>query len=159
MNPLLKIEDLSLEFRNETQWNPILHHINFSLDEGEVLGIVGESGSGKSVTALSVMRLLNPKTARYPSGKILFFSQNEGEKPPLDILKASDSTMQSIRGNQIGMIFQEPMTSLNPVIRCGEQISEQIILHKHVSRKEAKELVINLFNEVMLPRPAQIFDA
>jgi peptide/nickel transport system ATP-binding protein len=67
--------------------------------------------------------------------------------------------MQSIRGNQIGMIFQEPMTSLNPVIRCGEQISEQIILHKHVSRKEAKEQVINLFNEVMLPRPAQIFDA
>lgn len=159
MNPLLKIEDLSLEFRNETQWHPILHHINFSLDEGEVLGIVGESGSGKSVTALSVMRLLNPKTAQYPSGKILFFSQNEGGKPPLDILKASDSTMQSIRGNQIGMIFQEPMTSLNPVIRCGEQISEQIILHKHASRKEAKEQVINLFNEVMLPRPAQIFDA
>ena len=117
MNPLLKIEDLSLEFRRDAQWNPILHHINFSLDEGEVLGIVGESGSGKSVTALSVMQLLNPKTARYPSGRILFNSQNDDKTPPLDILKASESTMQTLRVNQIGMIFQDPMTSLNPVIR------------------------------------------
>ena len=159
MNPLLKVEDLSLEFRRDTQWSPILHHINFSLDEGETLGIVGESGSGKSVTALSVMQLLNPKIARYPSGKILFRAQNDDKTPTLDILKASESTMQSLRGNQIGMIFQEPMTSLNPVIRCGEQISEQIILHKHISKKEAKEQVLNLFNEVMLPRPNQIFDA
>ena len=159
MNPLLKIEDLSLEFRRDTQWNPILHHINLSLNEGEVLGIVGESGSGKSVTALSVMQLLNPKTARYPSGKILFRADGDDKKPPLDILNASESTMQALRGNQIGMIFQEPMTSLNPVIRCGEQISEQIILHKHVSKKEAKEQVINLFKEVMLPRPVQIFDS
>ena len=159
MNPLLKIEDLSLEFLRDTQWNPILHHISFSLDKGEVLGIVGESGSGKSVTALSIMQLLNPKQTRYPSGKILFRTQDDEKIPPLDILKASESDMQSLRGNQIGMIFQEPMTSLNPVIRCGEQISEQIILHKHVSKKEAKEQVINLFNEVMLPRPVQIFDS
>jgi peptide/nickel transport system ATP-binding protein len=159
MNPLLKIEDLSLEFRSDTQWNPILHHINFSLDEGEVLGIVGESGSGKSVTALSVMQLLNPSTARYPSGRILFRTENDDKKPSLDILKASEATMQSLRGNQIGMIFQEPMTSLNPVIRCGEQITEQIILHKHISKKEAREQVISLFNEVMLPRPSQIFDS
>ena len=159
MNPLLKIEDFSLEFQHDAQWNPILHHINFSLDEGEVLGIVGESGSGKSVTALSVMQLLNPKTARYPSGKILFRTNNDDKNPPLDILKASESTMQALRGNQIGMIFQEPMTSLNPVIRCGEQITEQIILHKHISKNEAKEQVINLFNEVMLPRPSQIFDS
>ena len=159
MNPLLKIEDLSLEFRRDAEWNPILHHINFTLDEGEVLGIVGESGSGKSVTALSVMRLLNSKTARYPSGRILFQSENDDKIPPLDILKASESIMQSLRGNQIGMIFQEPMTSLNPVIRCGEQISEQLILHKHISKKEAKERVLSLFDEVMLPRPTQIFDA
>ena len=159
MNPLLKIEDLSLEFRRDAQWNPILHHINFSLDEGEVLGIVGESGSGKSVTALSVMQLLNPTTARYPSGRILFRTNNDDKRLPLDILKASEATMQSLRGNQIGMIFQEPMTSLNPVIRCGEQITEQIILHKHISKKEARERVLNLFNEVMLPRPTQIFDS
>ena len=158
MNPLLKIEDLSLEFRRDGHWNPVLHHINLSLDEGEVLGIVGESGSGKSVTALSVMQLLNSKHVRYPSGKILFRT-NDDNNPPLDILKASESAMQALRGNQIGMIFQEPMTSLNPVIRCGEQLTEQIILHKHVGKKEAKEQVISLFNEVMLPRPAQIFDA
>ena len=159
MNPLLKIEDLSLEFRRDAQWNPILHHISFSLEEGEVLGIVGESGSGKSVTALSVMQLLNPTTARYPSGRILFRTEKDDKKPSLDILQASEATMQSLRGNQIGMIFQEPMTSLNPVIRCGEQITEQIILHKHISKKEAKEQVIGLFNEVMLPRPTQIFDS
>jgi len=159
MNPLLKIEDLSLEFRRDTQWNPILHHINLSLNVGEVLGIVGESGSGKSVTALSVMQLLNPKTVRYPSGKILFHENNDDKNPPLDILKASESAMQALRGNQIGMIFQEPMTSLNPVLRCGEQITEQIILHKHTTQKEAKEQVLNLFEEVMLPRPSQIFDS
>ena len=158
MNPLLQIEDLSLDLRRDTQWNPILHHIQFSLAEGETLGIVGESGSGKSVTALSVMQLLNPAIARYPNGRILFHSDGT-EKPPLDVLTAQESVMQKIRGNQIGMIFQEPMTSLNPVIRCGEQITEQILLHTKVSEKEAKEQVLNLFDEVMLPRPKQLFDS
>ena len=158
MNPLLQIEDLSLDLRRDTQWNPILHHIQFSLAEGETVGIVGESGSGKSVTALSVMRLLNERVARYPSGRILFHRDGPG-KPPVDVLKAQESEMQTIRGNQIGMIFQEPMTSLNPVIRCGEQITEQILLHKKVTEKEAKEQVLHLFDEVMLPRPKQLFDS
>lgn len=158
MNPLLQIEDLSLDLRRDTQWNPILHHIQFSLAEGETLGIVGESGSGKSVTALSVMRLLNERAARYPSGRILFH-RDGSDKPPIDILKSQESDMQLIRGNQIGMIFQEPMTSLNPVIRCGEQITEQILLHKKVTEKEAKEQVLHLFDEVMLPRPEQLFDS
>ena len=158
MNPLLQIEDLSLDLRRDTQWNPILRHIQFSLAEGETLGIVGESGSGKSVTALSVMRLLNERAARYPSGGIRFYRDGPG-KPPVDILRAQESDMQSIRGNQIGMIFQEPMTSLNPVIRCGEQITEQILLHKKMTEKEAKEQVLHLFDEVMLPRPEQLFDA
>jgi len=158
MNPLLDIEDLSLDLRRDNQWNPILHHIRFSLSEGETLGIVGESGSGKSVTALSVMQLLAPGIARYPSGRILFHADGPG-KTPVDVLTAQESIMQSIRGNQIGMIFQEPMTSLNPVIRCGEQITEQILLHKKVSEKEAKEMVFSLFEEVMLPRPKQIFDS
>ena len=158
MNPLLQIEDLSLDLRRDTQWNPILHHIQFSLAEGETLGIVGESGSGKSVTALSVMRLLNERAARYPSGRILFH-RDGSDKPPIDILKPQESDMQLIRGNQIGMIFQEPMTSLNPVIRCGEQITEQILLHKKVTEKEAKEQVLHLFDEVMLPRPEQLFDS
>ena len=158
MNPLLNIEDLSLDLRRDTQWNSILHHIRFSLSEGETLGIVGESGSGKSVTALSVMRLLGAGVARYPSGRILFHA-NGADQPPVDVLTAQESVMQTIRGNQIGMIFQEPMTSLNPVIRCGEQITEQILLHKKVSEKEAKEQVLNLFEEVMLPRPKQLFDS
>lgn len=158
MRPLLNIDDLSLELRRDIQWNPILNHIHFSLNEGESLGIVGESGSGKSVTALSIMQLLNPNIARYPSGSILFHPQKEGEQP-LDLLKAPESVMQTLRGNQIGMIFQEPMTSLNPVIRCGEQITEQILLHKKVSEKEAKEQVLYLFDEVKLPRPAQLFDS
>lgn len=159
MGPLLKIEDLSLELRRDTNWNPILHHINLSLDEGETLGIVGESGSGKSVTALSVMQLLNPKIARYPSGHIYFKNQEDDNAPLLDILKTPDSVMQTLRGNQIGMIFQEPMTSLNPVIRCGQQITEQILLHTKATEKEAKEQVLSLFDEVRLPRPAQIFDS
>ena len=157
VNPLLQIDDLSLDLCRDSQWNPILHHISFSLNEGETLGIVGESGSGKSVTALSVMRLLNPKIAPYPSGHIYF--RPCADKPPIDVLVADDAVMQSLRGNQIGMVFQEPMTSLNPVLRCGEQITEQIHLHKKVSEKEAKEQVLSLFDEVRLPRPTQIFDS
>ena len=122
------------------------------------MGIVGESGSGKSVSALSIMRLLNPNIARYPSGRILFRPDGTDESA-IDLLKAQESELQTIRGNKIGMIFQEPMTSLNPVIRCGEQITEQILLHTKVSEKEAKEQVLNLFEEVRLPRPQQIFDA
>ena len=157
MNPLLQIEDLSLDLCRDAEWNPILHHVHFSLNEGETLGIVGESGSGKSVTALSVMRLLNSKNARYPSGHIWF--QAQSEQPRVDLLAADEPQMQLFRGNQIGMIFQEPMTSLNPVIRCGDQITEQIILHKKIPEKEAKEQVLHLFEEVMLPRPKQIFDS
>ena len=158
MNPLLDIEDLSLKLCRDNQWNPILRHISFSLHQGETLGIVGESGSGKSVSALSIMRLLNPNIARYPSGRILFRPDGTDESA-IDLLKAQESELQTIRGNKIGMIFQEPMTSLNPVIRCGEQITEQILLHTKVSEKEAKEQVLNLFEEVRLPRPQQIFDA
>lgn len=155
---MLDIEDLSLELCRDNQWNPILRHISFSLHQGETLGIVGESGSGKSVSALSIMRLLNPNIARYPSGRILFRPDGTDESA-IDLLKAQESELQTIRGNKIGMIFQEPMTSLNPVIRCGEQITEQILLHTKVSEKEAKEQVLNLFEEVRLPRPQQIFDA
>ncbi|MBP5563871.1 MAG: ABC transporter ATP-binding protein [Bacteroidales bacterium] len=154
----MDIEDLSLELCRDNQWNPILRHISFSLHQGETLGIVGESGSGKSVSALSIMRLLNPNIARYPSGRILFRPEGTDESA-IDLLKAQESELQTIRGNKIGMIFQEPMTSLNPVIRCGEQITEQILLHTKVSEKEAKEQVLNLFKEVRLPRPQQIFDA
>lgn len=157
MEPLLQIENLSLELKRDDTWSSILKNISFSLGKGETLGIVGESGSGKSVTALSIMQLLNPNIARYPSGKILF--KTDEEKPPIDILKSDEKILRELRGNQIGMIFQEPMTSLNPVIKCGEQITEQIILHGNCNKKIAKAQVIELFNEVKLPRPMQIFDS
>ena len=157
MEKLLEISNLSLELRQDTGWKPILHQVNMDLYKGRTLGIVGESGSGKSVTALSVMRLLNPEIARYPEGQILF--SKEGEKQPVDLLKAPEKQLQHIRGSRIAMIFQEPMTSLNPVLRCGDQIMEQILLHTTKTKEHAKEHILDLFREVMLPRPEQIFDS
>lgn len=158
MSKLLEITDLSLDLQQDGQWKSILHRINFSLHRGETLGIVGESGSGKSVTALSVMQLLNAQRLRYPTGKILFYNP-ERDGAPTNLIGCPDKEMQHLRGNRIAMIFQEPMTSLNPVLRCGEQITEQILLHTKTTRQEARKQVIELFKEVMLPRPEQIFDA
>lgn len=152
---ILKIEDLSLELRRDEEWKKILHHVSFSLRKGETLGIVGESGSGKSVTALSIMQLFNRKMVKFTSGNISFYDKGK----PVCILDASEEQMISIRGAKIAMIFQEPMTSLNPVIKCGEQVTEAILLHNKISKKEAKEQVIELFKEVMLPRPETIFDS
>ena len=155
MEKLLDIIDLSLELKRDEEWNPILHQVNLQLCKGQTLGIVGESGSGKSVTALSVMQLLNPDIARYPQGQILF--HEGGKEQPTDILKASEKQMQQIRGRRIAMIFQEPMTSLNPVLRCGDQIMEQLQLHTAMTKEQAKAHILDLFREVMLPRPEQIY--
>lgn len=157
MENLLEISDLSLDLKQDDEWKPILHQITFSLAKGETLGIVGESGSGKSVTALTIMRLLNAKGSRYPQGKILF--NDEAKEQPVDLLQCPEDEMQHIRGNKIAMIFQEPMTSLNPVIKCGQQITEQILLHTSMDKQQARAHVIELFKEVMLPRPEQIFDS
>lgn len=156
MSKLLEISDLSLDLKQDGQWKSILHHINFSIGRGETLGIVGESGSGKSVTALSVMQLLKENQSRYPSGQILFY---DNEEHPTNIINCSEQKMRQLRGNCIAMIFQEPMTSLNPVLKCGEQITEQILLHTQATKEEAQNQVIELFKEVMLPRPEQIFNA
>lgn len=156
MSKLLEISDLSLDLKQDGQWKSILHHINFSIGRGETLGIVGESGSGKSVTALSVMQLLKENQSRYPSGQILFY---DNEEHPTNIINCSEQKMRQLRGNRIAMIFQEPMTSLNPVLKCGEQITEQILLHTQATKEEAQNQVIELFKEVMLPRPEQIFNA
>lgn len=158
MENLLEISDLSLDLKQDGNWKSILHEVSFCLGRGETLGIVGESGSGKSVTALSVMQLLNPDIARYPQGEILFYENPESENP-INLVNCPEKTMRHLRGNKIGMIFQEPMTSLNPVIRCGEQITEQILLHTTKTKEEAKRHVIELFKEVMLPRPEQIFNS
>lgn len=156
MSKLLEISDLSLDLKQDGQWKSILHHINFSIGRGETLGIVGESGSGKSVTALSVMQLLKENQSRYPSGQILFY---DNEEHPTNIINCSEQKMRQLRGNRIAMIFQEPMTSLNPVLKCGEQITEQILLHTNATKEDAQKQVIELFKEVMLPRPEQIFNA
>ncbi len=154
---LLSVNNFSLELRQDSNWKPILQRISFEIQKGETLGIVGESGSGKSVTALSIMRLIDKKISKIISGNI-FFTDKE-EKETLDLLHLSEKQLCKIRGNKIAMIFQEPMTSLNPVIKCGKQITEAILLHNKISKKEAHNQVIELFKEVMLLHPEKIFDS
>jgi peptide/nickel transport system ATP-binding protein len=139
---LLEINNFSLELKQDENWNPILSSISFSVEKGETIGVVGESGSGKSVTALSIMQLLSDKIAKTTEGTIFF----EGKKE-----------IQQIRGNRIAMIFQEPMSSLNPVIKCGKQITEAILLHTKASKKEAKQKTIELLRDVQLPEPETVF--
>ena len=153
---ILEIHDLTVEFHTEDAIVKAVEHVSFSVKAGQTLGIVGESGSGKSVSALSIMGLLPDKVARISSGSILF---TEEGKEPVDLLRLGEKQMQSIRGNRIGMIFQEPMTSLNPVMRCGKQVAEVLIRHKRLSKAEARLACIRLFEEVLLPRPEGIFDS
>jgi peptide/nickel transport system ATP-binding protein len=128
--------------------------ISFKLKKGETLGIVGESGSGKSVTALSIMKLIPNPPGQIMGGSILFDSPTRGK---IDIVSLSENVMEDMRGDDISMIFQEPMTSLNPVYTCGDQVMEAIILHQKVDRKEARKRTIELFEKVELPRPHDIF--
>jgi peptide/nickel transport system ATP-binding protein len=151
--PLLKIENLSVDFIKEKEITNAVKNISLEIERGEILALVGESGSGKSVTSLSVLQLLPVPPARY-KGSILFY-ENESA---INLLDLSTRDLQKIRGNSIAMIFQEPMTSLNPVMSCGKQIVEAIQLHKKVSYNEAKELTINWFKKVKLPSPEQIFN-
>jgi peptide/nickel transport system ATP-binding protein len=152
---LLEVKNLVTEFRTEDQIVKAVNNISFSLHKGETIGIVGESGSGKSVTSLSVMRLIPNPPGKIASGEIIFHSKTKGV---VDLTKLSEKEMRAFRGNEIAMIFQEPMTSLNPVFTCGDQVMEAIMLHQKVSKKEAKEKTIELFKEVQLPRPDKIFD-
>ena len=158
MNPnVLTIRDFSLDLKNDEEWKHIRHHVSLELPKGKTLGIVGESGSGKSVTALSVMRLISPKIMRVTGGEIVFHDSRNDQD--VSIFSLSEKELRKVRGARIAMIFQEPMTSLNPVIRCGEQITEALLLHTTLTKKEARERVLELFREVMLPRPEKIFTA
>lgn len=152
---LLEIKNLVTEFRGEEETIKAINDISFTLSRGETIGIVGESGSGKSVTALSIMRLIAKNHGKISSGEIIYHSKTKGT---LNIEKLSSREMRSLRGNEIAMIFQEPMTSLNPVYTCGDQVMEAILLHKKVTKKEAKIRTIELFKEVQLPHPERIFD-
>ncbi|GGH06959.1 ABC transporter ATP-binding protein [Pedobacter zeae] len=149
---MLNVENLTIDFYNqeEKSWFKAVKKISFNVKKGTVLGIVGESGSGKSVTSFSIMRLHDEQLAKI-SGDIDF--------EDISLLNLSTNEIRQIRGNQISMIFQEPMTSLNPVFTCGDQVAEAIILHQKVDKAEAKKQTIALFNEVQLPRPEKIFDS
>ena len=148
---LLSIRNLKVAFKHEKQWVEAVHGIDLDVFAGKTLGLVGESGSGKSVSSLAVMRLLNERTSRIEADSI----QIEGE----EIKSFSENQMADVRGKRIAMIFQEPMTSLNPVYKCGYQVTEMIRQHENVSKTEAKKRVISLFKQVMLPRPEAIYDS
>jgi peptide/nickel transport system ATP-binding protein len=152
---LLSVSDLTVDFNHENGITRAVDHISFDISRGKTLGIVGESGSGKSVTALAIMRLLMP-TAKISSGKILFHDISGNTT---DLQSLSEKDMRSWRGSRISMIFQEPMTSLNPSYRCGRQVMEIISEHEKVSRKQARERTLKLFEEVMLHRPAEMFNS
>jgi len=153
-NTLLEFKSLVTEFHTEGTTVKAVNGVSFSLNKGETIGIVGESGSGKSVTALSSMRLIPSPPGIISSGEIIFHKDNESTT---DLLKISEEEMRKFRGNDIAMIFQEPMTSLNPVFTCGDQVMEAIMLHQELDKVAAKVLTIKLFEEVQLPTPERIF--
>jgi len=154
LTPLLQIKDLSVEFVAGQLVTKAVSSFSLTVERGETVAIVGESGSGKSVTALSILQLLPMPPARITSGEILFSPDGAAG---IDLLHQSSPEMRSIRGNRIGMIFQEPMTSLNPVMNCGSQVVEAIRMHTKISATEAKEKTISLFDKVKLPDPKTIF--
>jgi len=156
MRKLLEINNLQIDFSSERGQTRAVDQISFHLHEGETLGIVGESGSGKSVTALSIMQLL-PGLAQKSAGEILYLPKSKDE--PVNLLGLPPEQMRLYRGPEIAMIFQEPMTSLNPVMRCGHQVTEAIQLHTKANFEEAKAQTLQLFEQVKLPDPARIFDA
>jgi len=130
MEPLLTIENLCVDFISDNNVSHALHNISLSVNKGEVVAIVGESGSGKSVTALSILQVIPSPPAVYKNGAIIF--NNNGKE--IDLLKLTQQEIQLIRGKEIAMIFQEPMSSLNPVQTCGHQVAEMLQLHKSCAR-------------------------
>ena len=154
-NTLLEFKNLVTEFHTEGTTVKAVNDISFTLNKGETVGIVGESGSGKSVTSLSAMRLIPSPPGIISGGSIVFHKKN---KEKVDLLKISEDQMRSYRGNDLAMIFQEPMTSLNPVFTCGDQVLEAIVLHQKLNKKKAKKLTIELFKKVQLPDPERIFN-
>jgi peptide/nickel transport system ATP-binding protein/oligopeptide transport system ATP-binding protein len=149
MAHLLEVRNLQTHFPTRAGLVRAVDGVSFHLDRGELLGLVGESGCGKSMTALSVMRLISPP-GKIVNGEILF----DGK----DLLKLSDSEMREMRGDDIAMIFQDPMTSLNPVFTVGEQIAEALRLHRKLSRSDARKATIEAMREVAIPDPARRVD-
>ena len=146
---LLEVKDLGVEFTTEDGVVRAVDGVSFELERGKVLGIVGESGSGKSVTAMTIMGLTRDINASF-RGEVNYQGRN--------LLEISDTEMQNFRGNEIGMIFQDPMTSLNPVYRIGEQIAEAIRAHEHVDKQAAKRRAVELLRQVGIPNPESRVD-
>ncbi len=142
---VLSVEDLSVEFRTRRGVARVLEGVSFELRRGETLGVVGESGCGKSVTALAVMRLIAEPPGRIVAGRVLF----EGR----DLLRLADTEMRKVRGNRISMIFQEPMTSLNPAYTVGDQIAEAVRLHQRLSNQAALARAVEMLEAVDIPSP------
>lgn len=153
---LLDVKNLVTEFNTENGLVKAVDNVSFHINKREVVGIVGESGSGKSVTSLSIMRLIPNPPGKITNGEILYCRDNE---KPVDLVHISEQEMRSFRGNDISMIFQEPMTSLNPVFTCGNQVMEAIMLHQKVSKAEAEQKTLALFEQVKLPNPHRILKA
>jgi glutathione transport system ATP-binding protein len=151
---VIEVDDLSVTFRSGAKLVEAVKHLSFTVDRGETLAIVGESGSGKSVTSLALMRLVEHGGGRIASGSIAFRRRNDRV---LDLVSVSNATMRSIRGADIAMIFQEPMTSLNPVFTVGDQIAEAIALHQHKSRAEARTEALHLLDLVRIPESKRVF--
>ena len=151
---ILKIKNLSIDFTtSQNTLSRVIDNINIDINKGEIVAIVGESGSGKSVTSLAILQLLPKQKVQYSSGEILFNYQNES----VNLLQLNHEALTKIRGKKIAMIFQEPMTSLNPLITCGNQVLEAIMLHKKINKTAATQQVLKLFEKVKLPNPSAIF--
>lgn len=147
---VLEVKNLKTHFFTERGVIPAVDGVSFHLNEGELVGIVGESGSGKSVTSLSIMDLIE-EPGRIVDGEVLYNGK--------DLVPLSERHMRKIRGNDIAMIFQEPLTSLNPVLTIGKQITEAILMHQDVSKQEAKKQAIELLNKVRIPRAEQVYES
>jgi len=148
--PLLSINNLEISFKKEKEFNAVIKNISYQLNHNEILGIVGESGSGKSVSSLAIMGLLPSSISKITQGSIVFDSKN--------IADLSAKELQKLRGNEIAMIFQEPMSSLNPSMKCGFQVQEILLQHTNLSKKETKAETLSLFEKVKLPNPELIFE-
>src|SRR5262249_15975912 len=147
-SPILEVEDLTTSFLLDGQWRSVVRHVGFEVRPRETVALVGESGSGKSVTALSIMRLL-PERASRIEGPI--------RRGGRDVLPLSNAEMPRVRGNDCAMIFQEPMTSLNPVFTIGRQISESLIVHRGFGKDRARAATIELLERVRIPNAASRF--
>ncbi|OGP87782.1 MAG: peptide ABC transporter ATP-binding protein [Deltaproteobacteria bacterium RBG_16_48_10] len=150
-NPLLEVRSLSTHFFTEEGVVRAVENVSFEIYPGEILGLVGESGCGKSVTGLSILKLIPTPPGQIVSGELFF----DGK----DLLKFEEREMEKVRGNEISMIFQEPMTSLNPVFTIGDQIMEAILLHQGVDKAEAKRRAIEMLDRVRIPSPEKRIDS